>query len=144
MDYTINTTTLLPKIDELISQVADQAYSEDGQSLYDSIILTEKDADIVKALISDAANTLAGNASDICTRETGVSSDKLVFNIPDHPSEQETATTNAISGFIALSVCMNIFRSRYPAQVPVFEAQAQAALQKTLTLLRKRTKVTRS
>lgn len=144
MEYIINTTTLMPKIDELVSQVADQAYSEEGLSLYDSIILTEKDTDIVKALISDAANTLAVSTSDICTRETGDSSDKLVFYIPDHPSAQDTATQNAISGFISLAACTNIFRSRYPAQAPIFEAQAQAALQKVLTLLRKRTKATRS
>ena len=64
MDITIYTSILKERIEEEVSHVADATYGEGGVSLYDSIVLTEKDQNIVSNAISEAAARL----SDLCIR----------------------------------------------------------------------------
>ena len=133
MDYTIDNTILEPRVKEEVSRVADEAYSETG-SLYDSIVLTEKDDSLVSRFIAEAVNGLAGRLFDICKKGTG----KLVFNVPDFDSTMEDAAKDEITNYIVYSVCVAIFKSRRPQVVPEYEGLALGALNKAISLLKSR------
>ena len=133
MEYTITKPTLKSKIAEVVSLVADAAYSETG-SLYDSIVLTEKDDSLVSRFIDEAVNGLAGRLFDICKKGTG----KLVFYVPDFDSTMEGSAKDEISNYIVYSVCVAIFKSRRAEVVPEYEGLALGALNKAISLLKSR------
>ena len=66
MYYLIDKKGLYERIYEQVSFVADDAYVEGGGSLYDSVILTEKDRIRVYKSIDDAVSTFVRRAFDIC------------------------------------------------------------------------------
>jgi len=133
MEYTIDKTLLEPRIEEEVSRVADEAYSETG-SLYDSIVLTEKDDSLVSRFIDEAVNGLAGRLFDICKKGTG----KLVFFVPDFDPTMEDTAKDEITNYIVYSVCVAIFKSRRAEAVPEYEGLALGALNKAITLLKSR------
>ena len=67
MDYIINKQNLKNLIEEEVSLAADQAYSDDGVSLYDQVVLTEKDKGTIDRFIDDAVSTLCRRTHDICS-----------------------------------------------------------------------------
>lgn len=133
MEYPIDKTLLEPRIKEEVSRVADEAYSETG-SLYDSIVLTEKDESMVDRFIDEAVNGLAGRLFDICKKGTG----KLVFYVPDFDLTMEDSTKDEITNYIVYSVCVAIFKSRRPQVVPEYEGLALGALNKAISFLKSR------
>lgn len=66
MYYVIDKKGLYDRIYEQVSFVADDAYVEGGQSLYDEVILTEKDKPKVYRCIDDAVSSFVQRAFDIC------------------------------------------------------------------------------
>lgn len=146
MDYTINKTTLLEKMEAEVSEVADQAYAEDGTSLYDAVMLTAKDSDatsgtnVAGSAIDDAVSALVSRLADIAS----LSGTTLSFDVPDMASSQNAAATAEITRYIALAAATEIFRMRRPSAVEEYAARAQAALVNIESLLRKRTAPGRS
>jgi len=144
MYYTINRTNLRDRIDEEVSIVANDAYGDNGLSLYDSIVLTEKDNDMVGRFIDDAINAFVNRTFDICkyyyTTESGSTetSESLEFYIPDFDETMEQATKDEITKFIVLYACTSLFQSRRPMVVPQFTERMQAALTKAVSLLKSR------
>ena len=144
MFYTINRTDLRDRIDAEVSNVANEAYGDNGLSLYDSIILTEKDNEMVGRFIDDALNAFVSRVFDICkyyyTTDTQNSQtvERLEFYIPDFDETMEDATKEEITKFIVLYVCSSLFQSRRPMVVPQYNERMQAAITKAVTLLKSR------
>lgn len=133
MEYTIDLATIRQKIDEVVSRVADEAYGETG-SLYDSIVLTDKDEPLVTQFIEEAINSFVTRAFDICKKGTG----KLVFYVPDFDLTMEDSTKDEITNYIVYSVCVAIFKSRRAQVVPEYEGLALGALNKAISFLKSR------
>lgn len=140
MYYTINKTILKALIDEEVSKVADEAYAENGASLYDSVILTEKDAALVDRLLGEAVRSLVTRTYDICkyVSDDTYGNTRLLFYVPDFDETMEDAVKDGINVFLALSVCTELFQSRRAQAVPEYSARAQASLEKAVTLLKSR------
>jgi len=135
MTYTINDSTLYGLVDAEISQVADAAYNEQGESLYDSIVLTDKDEDTVEGFFDDAAGRLARATMDIATPATG----SIDFSVPDMPSSLTTAVTVEITNYLVWFAVAGILQSRRPSEAPQFAERAAAAMDNAIAMLRKRT-----
>ena len=144
MYYTINRTDLRDRIDAEVSNVANEAYGDNGLSLYDSIIVTEKDSEMVGRFIDDALNAFVSRVFDICkyyyTTDTVTSQpvEQLEFYIPDFDETMEDAAKEEITKFIVLYVCTSLFQSRRPMVVPQYNDRMQAAITKAVTLLKSR------
>lgn len=102
MDYIINKTTLYNLIDEEVSLAADQAYSDDGTSLYDQVVLTEKDRGMTEHLIDDAIKVLRRRTYDISAfvpfSETQAVDDNgrpLYYVVVDGEVTNEVSTTGS-------------------------------------------------
>ncbi len=150
MDYTIDKDSLYALVDEEVSKVANDAYSDTGESLYDSIVLTQKDRSTVERFMDDAANQLAKRAFDICKYrpemqtpqggDTPVATGrmKLDFYVPDFDSTMQDAVTTEIGRYIVLYVCASLFQQRRASLVEEYSARAQAAADKAVSLLKSR------
>jgi len=142
--YTINRTSLRDRIEEEVSHVANDAYADNGQSLYDSIIVTEKDEEMVGRFIDDAINAFVNRTFDICkyayiTDTLGSQPvEHLEFYVPDFDETMEDAMKEEVTKFIVLFVCVSLFQTRRPMVVPQFTERMQAALTKAVSLLKSR------
>ena len=142
--YIINRANLRDRIDEEVSHVANEAYSDSGMSLYDSIILTEKDDEMVGRYIDDALNTFVNLVFDICKyfyvtdNNENQPVEQLQFYVPDFDETMEDAMKEEVTKFIVLFVCVSLFQTRRPMVVPQFNDRMQAALTKAVTLLKSR------
>ncbi|MBR5660601.1 MAG: hypothetical protein IKW99_03530 [Bacteroidales bacterium] len=126
-----------------MSLVADEAYGDNGISLYDSVVLTEKDTPTVERLINDAVAAIASRCFDICkyyydTDTSSSSGERLYFYVPDLDETMEETIGQDLTDFIVLFTCNQIFLTRRPSVVPVFTEQAQAALNRAVSLLKSR------
>lgn len=140
MNYIVDKTILTALIDEEVSKVADEAYGENGGSLYDSIVLTEKDASTVDRLIDDAVNGIASRLYDVCKFTTSATDGvvALLFHVPDFDETMESAAKDELTRFVVFSVCAALFQSRRAQAVPEYTERAQAAINKAVTLLKSR------
>ena len=143
MYYTIDKEALRPKIEEEVSLVADEAYGDNGASLYDSVILTEKDNGTVDRFIDTAVSAITTRMYDICklykSDDTAEGSlEQIYFHVPDFDETMEDTVKEELSKFIILFTCTSVFEQRRPAVVPQFTERAKAALDKAVTLLKSR------
>ncbi len=147
MEYIIDRDSLFPLIDEEVSRVANEAYSEDGASLYDGIIITSADRRTIGRLEDDAINSLIKRTSDICRPVPGVFREtegttliqvlpRLSFDVPDFDEGLNDVTVEEITRYIVLNVCAAWFQSRYPGKVEEFAGRGQVAMDKAVTLLK--------
>lgn len=146
MEYLIDKESLYALVDEEVSHVADEAYTEDGTALYDSIVLTEKDKGTVERLMDDAAAQLVVRAHDICRLEPETEGNPpqrtgrsiLLFYVPDFDMRNEQAAKEEISRYMSLYVCTAIFQKRRTSVVEEYSARALAALNSAIGLLKQR------
>lgn len=140
MTYSINTTTLYDGVDAEVSRISDAAYSDNGTSLYDAVVLTEKDRDWVEDLIDEAVQALLRPLADIAT----LSSTTITINAPDIVTANATAAADAITRYLVLSATMGVLQERRAALVPSFASRVQEALSDVISLVRTRTAPSRS
>lgn len=143
MYYTIDKEHLYALVEQQVSLVADEAYGDNGISLYDSIVLTEKDKPTVEGLIDEAISSIVNRCFDICkyhyaTNTEEENEEQLYFFVPDLDETMEERIEEELAGFIVLFACNQIFLTRRPSVVPVFTERAQAALNRAVTLLKSR------
>ena len=140
MEYTIDKTLLKALVDEEVSKVADEAYAENGVSLYDSVILTEKDDNAVGRFIDEAVNGFAARTFDISkfVSTDTLGTTKLLFYVPDFDDTMAASVESEITHYIVFSVCMDLFKSRRAQAVPEYEARALSSINKAVTLLKSR------
>lgn len=132
MDYSIDRGKLYLLIFEETSRVAASAYTEDGGSLYDNIVLTSADGNEIERLEDDAVNTLVKRTADICKPGSG----SLRFDVPDFDASLTDITSQEITRYIVLNTCSAWFQSRYPAKAEEYAARGQVAMDKAVTYLK--------
>lgn len=144
MYYIIDKSALLEKVKEEVSKVADDAYTDDGVSLYDAIIITEKDVDQVNRYLDDAIDLLVRRAFDITKYAPLVDADthavtpRLLFYVPDFDTTMEDSVKDELDKYLTLSACIALFQSRRAAVLPEFQTRAQAAMDNVVVLLKSR------
>ena len=141
--YIVDYTALFGKIDEEVSRIADTAYSDQGVSLYDEIVITRRDYDVVMAMMNNALSSIVNRCKDICLYSpTAVGSTetmRLAFYVPDfEETSNGDAVRDELSRFIAYASVAQFFTQRHPASVPEYTDRAQAALTKAVSLLKTR------
>lgn len=134
LDYTLNTEAVLDGVSAEIARAADSAYAEDGTSLYDEVVNTERDDDLLKGFISDALRTFASRVYDICKRTAG----GLQLYVPDFDTTLQADAFAEIDRYIVMATCMSYFAERRAALVPEYDQRSQAALAKAVLLLKSR------
>lgn len=147
MDYEINYIELGNLIGEEVSHIANEAYDQDGNSLYDGIRIISADTATVNRLMRDAITALVKRTEDICTpfpegtetdefgRETKTLP-RLEFDVPDFDFFFEDAVNDEITRYITLNAIAVWCQSRYPAKVEEYANRGQAAMDKAVGLLK--------
>jgi len=146
MYYRIDNDALYAQVDAEVSQAADAAYAEDGTSLYDTVVLTEKDRQMVVGLIADSLAQVVRKASDIAAmedvaeevEESTIVTPCIRFDVPDMDPSQEVAASDEITRFAILATCAALYQQRRSILVPEYASRAQAALDNAIALIRKR------
>lgn len=144
MYYIIDKSALLEKVKEEVSKVADDAYGDNGMSLYDSIIITEKDVEQVNRFLDDAVGALVQRAFDITKYSPLVDNDtlavtpRLLFYVPDFDATMGDLVKEELDKYLTLYSCTALFQSRRASVVPEFEGRAQAAMERAVMLLKSR------
>lgn len=139
LDYIINRTLLRALIDEQVSHVADEAYGDNGMSLYDSIILTEKDDENVTTFIDEAVRAFVARMYDVShMKKDGSDNDVIEMYLPDFDTSVQDAALGEITHYIVFSVCAAFFQSRRPQAVELYSLRAKAAMDRAVSLLKSR------
>lgn len=144
MYYLIDKDNLYDRIDEEVSRVADESYTENGQSSYDSIVLTSRDRDLVERHIDDAVTSFVRRAFDICKYSPEMEDDEptgrmqLFFYVPDLDETMEDTIKEEISRYITLYAAAMVFESRHVASVPQYGERITASLDRAIALLKSR------
>ena len=139
--YTLNTSSaILPIIEQEVSRAADDAFAEDGASLYDAIVLTSKDGDVINNLVEDGVSLMMRKMADVATRN----SNTVTLNVTDHQSGLESELNKAITRFLAMYACNGIFQQKRAALVPEYTRRTQEALDNVVEFIRTRNKPART
>lgn len=147
MDYTVDRDMLFPLIDEEVSRVANETYSDDGTSLYDNIRITSADHDTIDRLEDDAVNTFVKRVQDICTlsaEHTAEDEDGeevvipavLSFYVPDFDLSLTEITAREITRYIVLNTCAAWFQARCKDKVQEYADRSQVAMDKAVAYLK--------
>lgn len=132
MEYIIDRDALYPLIYEEVSRVANEAYDEEGNSLYDAILITSADKATVERLEDDAIDALVKRTIDICRQDSA----SLRFDVPDFIEDLEDITKWEITRYIVMNVCAAWFQSRIPSKVEEYALRGQTAMDKAVTYLK--------
>ena len=147
MEYSINYNELFDLVDEEVSRIANEAYDQDENALYDGIIITSADHNTVRRLERDAINTLVKRTEDICTPMPGAETKAadgtvkttlpaLEFDVPDFDLFFEDAVSEEITRYITLNTVAAWCQSRCPTKVDEYANRGQVAIDKAVSLLK--------
>lgn len=147
--YVIDKPALLESVEEEVSHVADAAYGEDGSSLYDSIVITEKDRPAVLRFLDDAASEFVKRAFDICKYSFETATDdngevqltgrvRLRLNVPDFDDTMWETAEAEISRYFVMFAAGAYLQQRKAELVPEYTRRIQEAMNKAVILLKSR------
>lgn len=134
MEYQIDRNALLARVEEEVSHIADESYADTGQSLYDTIVITEKDRSRALRLLEDAVSLFIRRTFDICRRAYDI----LVFSVPDFDETMEDTVKDDISDYLVYYAVSTICQSRKAERVQEYTTRAQEAFDKAVVLLKSR------
>ena len=129
--YYINKNKILPLIEREVSRVAASAFAEDGTPLYDAIVITSRDTDIIKEMIDDAATAMLTRLSGLATYSSGL----FEFDIPEERTHDITTIGNVVDRFIVMNVCSAWMIQKHIAKAEEYGARSTDALNKVERLL---------
>ena len=129
--YYINKNKILPLIEREVSRVAASAFAEDGTPLYDAIVITSRDTDIIKEMIDDAATAMLTRLSGLATYSSGL----FEFDIPEERTHDITTIGNVVDRFIVMNVCSAWMIQKHTAKAEEYGARSTDALNKVERLL---------
>lgn len=129
--YYVNKKKILPLIEREISRVAASAFAEDGTPLYDAIVTTSRDSDVIEEMIDDAATALLVRESDIATYSSGT----FEFDIPEERTHDISTIGEVIDRFIVMNVCSAWMIQKYKPKAEEYGARSTDALNKVDRLL---------
>lgn len=132
---------VLAKIRDEISRVADKAYDDEGNSLYDGIVVTSSDEATLTAMISDSINSFVRRVSDIVSgMENSADGTGISIDVPDFDTNFGGAVSSEFERHIVLNVCAAWLQERYSERSEEYVARGQVAADKTVALLKTRKK----
>lgn len=132
---------VLAKIRDEISRVADKAYDDEGNSLYDGIVVTSSDEATLTAMISDSINSFVRRVLDIVSgMENSADGTGISLDVPDFDTNFEGAVSSEFERHIVLNVCAAWLQERYSERSEEYVARGQVAADKTVALLKTRKK----
>lgn len=143
MYYVIDKSSLWDRICEEVSHAADQAYGESGDSLYDSVMLTSKDKNLIERYIDDAISALVRREFDICKYSPLIEdyqpvAQRLLFHVPDFDTTMTETAIEQIDRYVSLYSCAALFQQRRVSLVQEYTSMAQAAMDKAVEILKSR------
>lgn len=148
--YTIDKAQILDLVEDEVSHAADEAYSDDGTPLYDSIVITEKDRSTVKRFIDDGVSLLVKRLFDIAKYAPIVDLDtfgnpipkgmRIAFYVPDYEPSMAEAIDREITRYLVLFSTTALFSTRRAMLVESYTARTQTAMDNAVTLLKSRKK----
>lgn len=165
MDYSINTTDLVDRIEREISRVAASSYSDDGGSLYDAIKVTSRDRDILTEFSDGAVSSICSALFDIATFKSAsdptpenpeestpgtasvseeesntavTSQNQISFDVPDFDESMASNVSYELSKYIVNYACAEWFKDKSAKDVELYTSRASDALAKANILLKSR------
>ena len=142
MNYLINRATLTSDVIDEVTRVAARAYSQQGESLYDGIIITSGSIPQVEKLEDEAISSLVRRTSSICSQANG-NPLSITFDIPDFPTTSQATATTTLNRFLTLAVCAEWFKARYATEYESYLKKAADTLDKAVAILKTRQAPTR-
>ena len=93
MELKIDRDKAIEGAEREISRIADGAYDDDGNSLYDGIIVTSRDATTIEGMFSDALSALVKRLSDIIFYPEGTDGDTAMHEWVQWETKPDTEET---------------------------------------------------
>lgn len=163
MEIKVNKATILDEAKREIFRVADSAYDNEGNSLYDGIITTSRDETTLGQMFSDACTAYTKRIADVVSsdwtqvttttkgedgKEVTTATDEysLKTDTPDEDTNFADTITSETARYISLNIAAAWFQEKYADKAAEYTARAQAAMDKAVSLLktRKRHTITRA
>lgn len=129
--YKIDTDAVLEVVREEVSRVAAAAYTEEGTSMYDAIIITSKDFNVLEHLIEDSVSALLTRFSGIATKDKYT----IYFDLPDSRSHGMDVIAPEIDRFLAMNTCAAWLLQKYKSEAESYGVRAKDALGKAEQLM---------
>lgn len=135
MDWNIDIDNIYNLVDEEVSRAADSAYSDDGVSLYDNVVLSARDKDTVLRFIGDAVQGIQARLFDVARI---ISPTEVHFHLPDFDPSYETSAKAELTRYIVMAVCASLFRQTRAVLVQEYTDRAQLAINNAVVMLKTR------
>ena len=138
MRFNINKPAVMALVTEEVSRVADDSYSESGDSLYDSVILTSRDEAAVGRFFSDAFTRLTRRLFDVREADSPGDDCWIDLYVPDFDESYKDAVEEELARYLSLDICVALFQSRRASAVPEYTSRAATAMDNAVTLIKSR------
>ena len=135
MDYIVNRSTIKARVEGAIARLAASQYSDDGTSLYDSIINSSADESIIDGYIDDAISGIVARLANIC-KDDG--NGHITIDAPEMVSVNINMATLNLNEYIFHSVIDNWCLDKAPDLAPRYSAQADKCLEKAISVIKTR------
>lgn len=146
--YNIYSSIILDRAKRDIARAAASAHAENGDSLYDALVNTSRDEEVLEAMLVDAIHGLVTTTADISSLnvdDEDLSYESIQFEVPDFNDTYEVALNNAIDAALANSVTASWFiEHKYQDMATVYADKTKASIDKVVRLLYTRKKPART
>lgn len=153
-NISIKKADLVSTIKDEVSRIADKAYDERGNSLYDGVVIYSNDEDTIDTLLSESERAVrirladiikpqeATTTEDTTTEDATEETIAMEFDIPDCDPALVKLAQADICRYLTLSVCASWFNGHLADKAENFSEHALAALERAATELKTRKKPT--
>lgn len=122
MNHTVNIQNIIDSALKDISHSAMIARSEDGESMYDSVMPKSRDTDTLYAYIDEALFVLRNRLQSVGVtwtqnNDTTGENKTLAISVPDLPTAMESAVSNAINVYISDYVVCKWMEYHLPSEM---------------------------
>lgn len=136
MDYVIDREHLRELAVKEVSNVADRAYTEEGQSLYDGIVIHSSELVEIDNFIGQAISSLVSRLQDISRHLSNRDSEKIIFDVPGFEDSKENLVRDEIENYITDYSCALWFQKTYSTKAEEYTKKAIAASDKAVNMLK--------
>lgn len=136
----IDVDELYGQVEREISMAADEAYGDNGMSLYDAVVLTSKDKETVEGYIQDALAIVMRRLYDIAsfTEAAGANDASLGISADDLPDGLSAVIEQEVKRFFVQHAAAEICAARRAILAPQYREREKEALSNIETLVRTR------
>lgn len=117
-----------------MSHEAGKAYSSDGTSLYDAVVIYSNDKDLVKLWINYAMAQVVARFYDVANGTVG----GITLTLPDRDTANDDLIKQEIDNYIVATTCAKWFESHLASAVQTYTGMATASMQSLVMMIRHR------